>query len=318
MNRPANAAKLVAESSGDNIISSLILDPDLEGWYNFDNAQTFLNDGFRLRFNDTSWKVVLEHDAFDYYLSIMLLSKDSGHDFPCNDIVLRESDGNSYKSTVCENFRSDSYDGIRNGVRVFGDLYTCKVPESFSGDFWVIYFDLLNPQTGILGSNCYISINLFQVQKNTSAEDVQRIINAINNQTDSITGSIDQNTDDIQQSIEDQYEVDPDEDFGVGSIIEEYDEKVGLLTFASDTFLGMLDLFSPENSGEPEIVVPSWSMEIQGTNYKVWDEYRFNLRFIDENFPFLMKSVRLVTVSLFYLGIVKYIKKIAERWFLAR
>lgn len=153
---------------------------------------------------------------------------------------------------------------------------------------------------------------------NNTEEQINSIITAINNQTGALQGSIGQAADDLQQSIEDQYQMQDEEDFGFSDIQQQYEEKMGVLTFGTETTIQMLELFSPSNAGEAYIRVPGWSMDVQGETYQIWDEYVFYFDSIEENFPFLVTTMRTFTVAMFYVSIVGYITKVYERNFLAK
>lgn len=321
VNRPANGARLYngfIGATSDLAISSTILDPDEEGWYAFDNVSMPVTD-WRLRFPSTSWKVVLSTE-YDYYLTILIGSTDSANfKLNINNVAIREFDFDSapnYKGHYLENLVVDNYDGYRSGdefpaVAIFG-----KLASDFAGDISQILFRC--SEGSVLPANVLMSINLFQVDKNTSASDVQKIVNAINNQTDSITGSIDQNTDDIQQSIEDQYEVDPDEDFNVDDIISEHNDKMGVLSFGSDVMLQFLDMFQSANVGTAELTLPGFNITVEDVSYSVWPDYSFNFEQLNEWVPALMSVIRVILPAFVWLMVLRYCIKVFEDNFLAK
>lgn len=196
--------------------------------------------------------------------------------------------------------------------------YTAKLNLDFTGTYNLGVLKYYGDGS-LNGEDTYIwNLSVIAVPLGTAAGDVDSIISAINNQTGTLEGSIGQAADDVQQSIEDQYQMEDEEDFGFSDIQQQYEEKMGVLTFGTETTIQMLELFSPSNAGEAYIRVPGWSMEVQGETYQIWDEYVFYFDSIEENFPFLVTTMRTFTVAMFYVSIVGYITKVYERNFLAK
>ena len=249
-------------------------------------------------------------DVYDYYLYGSLIS-DRPFSFRPNNLLVTYFDGSTklydYDDFTVSSFSIDDVDGFQ---------FYCKLDMSSQNGINAIILN--DSDSGVVGTNLSVWYYLIPIVKDSSAEQVQSIITAINNQTGSLQGSIGQAADDVQQSIEDQYHIEDEEDFGFSDIQHQYEEKMGVLTFGTETTIQMLELFSPSNAGEAYIRVPGWSMDVQGETYQIWDEYVFYFDSIEENFPFLVTTMRTFTVAMFYVAIVGYITKVYERNFLAK
>ena len=295
------------------------------------SGTVFPNDGFYYVFPNAavedvsffiptftaSWDIMFDTENYDYFVSIIVdtYSSDSFTFYP-DRVAVRRLTADSFLDTRLSDFIINPYYGIDGSGRSKGFRILAKMPDDYN--YSIRGFYMPDDSEGDLPSNLNVSIVMIQTSKNTSLESLNAIVEAINNQTDVLDGSIGQAADDIQQSIEKQYEIDADEDFGFSDIQQQYEDKMGVLTFGTDTALQMLDLFSPSNAGEAYIRVPGWSMDIQGETYKIWDEYTFYFSWIEEWVPALVSIMRTFNVVMFYIAILSYINKVYERNFLSR
>lgn len=179
-------------------------------------------------------------------------------------------------------------------------------------------------------SGCYIEVepNIFVDGRadwvmyvldvtNKSEKDVDSIITAINNQTGAIQGSIGQASDDIQQSIEDQYSGDPEEEFSVDDVITQHNEKMGVLSFGSDVMLQFLDMFQSANVGTAELTLPGFNITVEDVEYSVWPDYSFNFEQLNEWVPVLMSVIRMMLPAFVWLMVLRYCVNVFEKNFLS-
>lgn len=318
---PPELANLNANLGSGNVLSSDGL--NAQSLYEFGNTTTYTASSINFIYPD-SWNLDFNPDLYDYYVTLIFDSY-SGT-FAPNFIRLTSYTASGSANHNLTDVVIDSISGRGNGNVLNGYHIIGKIPESFNGNFRSVY---VSGTSGTIGKYLCAYISITQVNKGTETDVAQSIISAINNQTttlmgginsasSAIQGSVGQAADDIQQSIEDQYQMEDGEDFGFSDIQEQYEEKMGVLTFGTETTLQMLDLFSPSNAGEAYIRVPGWSMDIQGETYNVWNEYTFYFSWIEDWIPLLVRLMRTFNVTMFYIAILMYINKVYERNFLAK
>lgn len=120
---------------------------------------------------------------------------------------------------------------------------------------------------------------------------------------------------DIQKKLEEQYDISEDEDFGVKDITASVEEKMGVLTFTSDTLVSFLDLFSAESSGGTQLTFPGFKLNMgNGQTYQVWPDYTYDLKELEQHFGFLINTVRTITVLCVWLALFKYLGKAYEHF----
>ncbi len=250
-------------------------------------------------------------EGYDYYLytSLGYLSSSGSTFVPTGFEIFNRTDNSILNITEKQSFKF-VYDDVGALTSVNRYAFLGKINIGDVNSFGSIRF---SGNSGILLNRLFFECSIFLVPSG-SDNGINDVVNAINDQTMSLGGKLEG----IEQSIEDQYQMENEEDFGFSDIQQQYEEKMGVLTFGTETTLQMLDLFSPSNAGDAYIRVPGWSMEIQGETYQIWDEYIFYFDSIEENFPFLVTTMRTFTVAMFYVAIVGYITKVYERNFLAK
>lgn len=139
--------------------------------------------------------------------------------------------------------------------------------------------------------------------------DDDDVVDAINNQT----GEINKNHDETMDKIDDITDFDSTEQGQMSGDVDDvknsFNEKMGILSFADSIFDQFFGLFKTDNK-KPGLVLPAFSVEVQNTSYKVWDEQTFDLSKLDGWFSGLMTAVRFATSFLIYASLVMYIQNI--------
>lgn len=135
----------------------------------------------------------------------------------------------------------------------------------------------------------------------------------IQNQSNVISSAIGQSAEKLQQAIENQFGMDDNEDFGVNDIQGQVEEKLGVLNFTADTLTSFLDLFNANTVGDTKITFPSYTIEVQGETYTVWNNIEFDFSFLEENFGILITAVRTVTVLCVWLAVLSYLGKAKDQ-----
>lgn len=139
--------------------------------------------------------------------------------------------------------------------------------------------------------------------------DDDDVVDAINNQT----ADMNKNHDETMDKIDDVTDFDQNEQGQMSGDVDDvknsFDEKLGILSFADSIFDQFFGLFETDNK-KPGLVLPAFSIKVQNTSYKVWDDQTFDLSQIDGWFSGLMTAVRFATSFLIYAALVMYIQKI--------
>lgn len=137
--------------------------------------------------------------------------------------------------------------------------------------------------------------------------------------TSDLISAIQQQTDKIVNSIEDQYSGDPGSSFPVDDIITQHNEKMGVLSFSSEALMQVLGLLSPDQTLSSELVFPSMSLTIAGQRNKVqlWPEYRFDLNTLKQHWPNYVGIMQSLTTALVWIFVLRYCYRVFEKYFLA-
>lgn len=167
--------------------------------------------------------------------------------------------------------------------------------------------------TGIKPAGLMAEFGILAVPIGTDEAAIsQQILNKLSEMESSISGSIDAAGDKVADAIENQYAVSDTEDFGVGQIADQVEEKLGVLSFGADTLNNFLGLFQASNAGSTVLTFPGFTIDVQGESYQVWNDIQFDLSFLEENFGFLIDTVRTVTVLCVWLAVLGYLVKAYE------
>lgn len=184
-----------------------------------------------------------------------------------------------------------SFDVVRNFS--FGDL-------KYGGNSNLFYF---------YGFPAGWSGDLQMQMLTAMSNDYEGVEDAIRDQTDDIN----QNHDDTMDKIDDVTDFDQNEQGqmsgDVNDVTNSFSDKMGILSFADSIFDQFFGLFETDNK-KPGLVLPAFSIDVQNTSYKVWDEQTFDLSQLDGWFSGLMTAVRFATSFLIYAALIMYIQKI--------
>lgn len=143
----------------------------------------------------------------------------------------------------------------------------------------------------------------------SNVTDTNSIEEAIRDQTNDMN----KNHDETMDKIDDVTDFDSTEQGQMSGDVDDvknsFNEKMGILSFADSIFDQFFGLFETDNK-KPGLVLPAFSIKVQNTSYKVWDDQTFDLSQIDGWFSGLMTAVRFATSFLIYAALVMYIQKI--------
>lgn len=196
--------------------------------------------------------------------------------------------------------------GIDMGIASTSGIFSFSPTNSFAmNTSSSIDFNLSVPFTSV--GRCIWAFYLLDVTDNSESE-VNQIIAAIQDQTS-----------DIQQSIEDQYGGDPGSSFPVDDLITQHNEKMGVLSFSSDALMQVLGLLSPDQTLSSELVFPSMSLTIasQRNRVQLWPEYRFDLNTLKQHWPDFIGLMQSLTSALVWIFVLRYCYRVFEKYFLA-
>lgn len=135
--------------------------------------------------------------------------------------------------------------------------------------------------------------------------------------TNDIIAAIQNQTSDLQQSIEDQYSGDPETEFSVDDVITQHNEKMGVLSFGSDVMLQFLDMFQSANVGAAQLTLPGFNITVENVEYSVWPDYSFNFEQLNEWVPGLMSVIRMMLPAFVWLMVLRYCINVFEKNFLS-
>ena len=99
----------------------------------------------------------------------------------------------------------------------------------------------------------------------------------------------------------------------VTGAVDKINQKLGVLTFGEQVLTDFLNLFEPNDN--TSLVFPGFTIKVANQNYKVWDDITYDLTDIENNFSFLITTVRTILVILVYLALLKYAVDSFERIF---
>ena len=286
-----------------NIIASVetYIDESLAGsGYTGGNAASNVDEIVLCRY-DYFVDFVYLPDAYEYYLVSRIWSQTT----PDNFTFRPNGTASVLKNTGSEMVHMDTkYYTFQSGG-VSGFQTVSKIPDDL-GDSAINGFSFYG-DTGSVGPTLHALMYIVPVVK-TNSDESQAILEHLQ-QIEDNTNNIEQGLKDVQKTLEEQYGVEENENFGVGGLTEETEEKMGALTFASDTMIGMLDLFDADDVGEAKLTFPSFSIKVQGESYKIWDDIEFDFAILEEHFGVLIEAVRWAMTMLVYVALIQYIGK---------
>lgn len=296
--------------------------PNTRFFYEFNNVSAAGVNYLVATFYPT-WDIAFNTDSFDYYVNIYIdsSSADSFTFFP-DKISVRRLTASSYLDTQLREALFNDFYGKSDSGDSKGFHILAKLPDNFN--FSIRGFNIVDSTNGTIPANLNLSVTIIQAQKDSTLEYVQSIIDAIEEQTDTlgnkldnVEDSVNQAADDITKSIENQYSGDPETKFSIDDVISQHNEKMGVLSFGSDVMVQFLDLFQSANAGTAELTLPGFNITVQNVEYQVWPDYSFNFNQIDEWVPGLMSIVRVILPAFVWLKVLGYCISVFEKNFLS-
>lgn len=265
--------------------------------------------------SDTPNDMIYIPQAYDYYVYATVYAKcnDDAFSFAPNQAFFDSRACNGDSEFILEDFKYYHHDGY------FGTLHTGfsisgKLPSLNNTNLEAFY--LTDSDLGSLPSGeLRARVLIYQVPKGSDGfyenmiEILEDINQSVNTQGQSISSAIDSAADQIQKVIEDQYSMDHNEDFGVSGIVDQVNDKMGVLSFGSDTLVNFLDLFDPANATNTTLTFPAFKMTIQGEEYSIWSNINYNLESLEESFGVLVTAVRWATVAMVWIALLNYLVK---------
>ena len=199
-------------------------------------------------------------EVYDYYfLGTMYSSNDRQYDKSTFKPTRLEVYGEDYATQGAEYYPLSGlgfYDIDSQYYSGFG-WYT-KIDFQSRENIGLTYINFLDDKDGKGNkpANLILDMGVLAVEKSSSQDAVMAQILAqlnkmessitenIQNGANAITGAIGESAEKIQSAIENQFNMDDSEDFGVNEITGQVEEKLGVLNFTADTLTNFLDLFN--------------------------------------------------------------------------
>lgn len=262
------------------------------------------------------WTFPFQPEVYDYYflgtLTAYNTDKDASTFKPTNiRLVYRDYDNMTNKNYSLSGL--NVYDIDTGNYNGFG-FYT-KVSFESSDNTGISQVIMSSDKDGLGNkpANLIFEAGVLAIEKGTDEVAVMsQILDKLSEMESSITGSIDAAGDKVADAIENQYAMSDTEDFGVGQIADQVEENLGVLSFGADTLNNFLGLFQASNAGSTVLTFPSFTIDVQGESYQVWNDIQFDLTFLEENFGILITAVRTVTVLCVWLAVLGYMVKAYE------
>ena len=254
-----------------------------------------------------------DSSLYDYYLLGTVIGKttlDNGFTYKPTNVYATGRNVDTGKYVNYPYYNLDIYN-IDNAIyKGFG--FSERIAFDEVGNIGIHNIQLADDKDSIgsVPANIVFEFGILAVEKGQSEEQtMSAILDKLDTMESSLISSIESSADKVVQGIEDQYHVNENENFGVGGIVEDTENKLGALTFASDTMIGMLDLFDSENAGDAVLTFPSFGIKVQGKVYRIWDDIQFDFSILEDNFGVLIEAVRWGTVMCVYMALCMYIGK---------
>lgn len=237
--------------------------------------------------------------------------------FPNDKFLIGNSSGHGAYDRI-DNFGREAF---QNESYAFVFHYCDYFPGTSEVEVFVEYYVTVYSSTSDykfeLGNNTFtVKHNGVSVENgntlNSSDTAIQSYLQQIYNSTNNIE-SLQQQGNQLQQEaidkIENQYSVSEEEDFGVEDIVDQVNQKAGVLSFGTDTLVNFLDLFDAANATNTKLTFPGFSMKIQGVDYQVWPDYHYDLSELENQFGALIEVVRWSCVMVVWLAVLNYLVK---------
>lgn len=283
---------------------------DNTGYYTF-GSSSFNNVKSFAFGNSIVYSEIMQYlpDVYDYYVVLTAYSNCSVSEFTFKpslvDIVYDNCDGSpTHRINDISYYHHDKKNAPYTGFTI-----TFKLPEANSTS--ISYLTMIDEGTATVPStDMNIRIEIINVEKNQSLGSMDIIADHLKEINDSIIdygNKLHQDMDELKDGIENQYSVTDEENFGVADIIDQVNEKAGVLAVGTTTLVNFLDLFDSSNAGSTQLTFPGFSMQIQGTSYQIWNDVHYDLSELDTHFGGLMEVVRWATTMVVYMAVLNYL-----------
>lgn len=138
---------------------------------------------------------------------------------------------------------------------------------------------------------------------------IDRQTGVIQNQTDKIDSSLNQQGQQIQDKIESQYDTSQGSEVGSAAqgFADQAAESLGVVSYVDTLFSGLSGLVT---AGSTTLTFPAFAIAVQGTDYQVWQEHTFDLSQLDGWFSGLMAAVRLATSVVVVGAVIHYLQSV--------
>lgn len=273
--------------------------------YRFTTDTSSSNGFCRFAFNNNSYfSYPFNFSSFDYYLAVSVWTDDGANNLisgvPVDLSVVSYTEGNTYQR-ILSDFNFYHLDGTNTqGFTILGKFDNISVSSlngfsfGFSGSF--------NPCT------FYVRSYIYQVDKNSGAT-FGDIVNAIQQQTNSLINNNNSNTDRLlEQPDNDKFSEDK-----INGQVDGIQDKMGVLSFGETVLSDFVDLWTV--TGSTELTLPAFTINVANVDYQVWDDQTFNLNQLDGWFGSFMSAVRRVSTCIVWIACLNYIIKQAEEFF---
>lgn len=263
---------------------------------------------------DASFVIPFNFDVYEYYIVGTIAGAvtygDTNLDFDTIVSTVR-TDDNVYSYSVLNMQKLTFNSDIVSGHSFYG-----KVPDTIQQSNMLRFSFVDYDASMSIGGDVFLSLSIVPVEKNSSADEanaviIQKLLEINNNLTEQSAalqeiGQLQQETID---TIKDQYAADDSDNFGVDDVVNQVNEKAGVLSFGTDTLVNFLDLFDAANATNTKLTFPGFSMKIQGVDYQVWPDYHYDLSELENQFGALIEVVRWGCVMCVWLAVLNYLVK---------
>lgn len=290
---------------------------DLLGYNYFNSVRTENVYCIGLANVNTPNDMIYMPDVYDYYVYSTLYAEVPLSNFtfaPVRAFFDTYECTNERKEFYLQDFRYFHYDGGYGDVST-GFSITGKLPDTITNTNLEVFY-MFDDQGAVMpAGDIHARVLIYQVPKGTTGfyddmiEILEEINKSVNTQGQSLSSAIDAAADQIQKAIEDQYAMSNTENFGVPGIVDQIEQKMGVLSFGSDTLVNFLDLFDPANATNTTLTFPAFKMTIQGEEYSIWSNINYNLESLEVSFGALITAVRWATIAMVWIALLNYLVK---------
>ena len=298
---------------GVHVFSSddVVYDDEL-GYFTFLSSLTEDVYAVSVRVDGSTFEMIT--DAYDYYFIGTLYS-----DVPVSEcsfapnnlgISIINCDDVEYKSL--ERVKYYHHDNVDyTGFTIVG-----KMPDLTSSS--ISYIDFIDSTYGTLpASQVNLKMQIVRVEKSDTSEldlliqisdKLDEINESINNNAADLNQSINDGFNELKETIEEQYSTSNMDDFYFDNVMDAYYNEMGGVGQCVMYISDFLDIFSSSavNSSSTVLTFPGFSIDVDGVNYQVWNDYEFDLTILHDYFPVLMHTVNTVCTIVVYGALVNY------------